>query len=284
MSLGSSARVFNFGPGNPDPGVFPAADLAAAAPLGIYARDRAKLASAIATWRGASRHFVVRLSPAEVQAKVAARLTAMPAEERDYWTALVARTGADRDSLTFLALSLDAGGSPIGVANTDPATRLFLGDVAAPGGDALRTSADDRADALRDVRLFVRSYPVGLLIDEVGPVVANDAYASPAVWNAFVHDPYHGPRVVWGREINLFLLGAANRLNAAADTAYASELRNAIRAVRSAVQASGFHSELWSYDVTGGRVVPARYGTSADVQLWSTTDLAVEYTLSRLPR
>ena len=31
MSLGSSARVFNFGPGNPDPGVFPAADLAAAA-------------------------------------------------------------------------------------------------------------------------------------------------------------------------------------------------------------------------------------------------------------
>jgi hypothetical protein len=151
------------------------------------------------------------------------------------------------------------------------------------GGSA--PPASDRAEVLRDVRLFVRPYPVGLLISEVGPVVANDAYASPPVWDAFVRDPYHGPRVVWGREINLFLLGAANRLRASgSDAAYASELRNAIDSVRRAVQASGFHSELWSYEVKGGRVVPARYGTSADVQLWSTTDLAVEYTLSRLPR
>jgi hypothetical protein len=260
-------------------------DLAAGAPLGSYARERAKLAAAIDSWRGASRHFVVRLGPSEVRSKVAARLAAMPAAERDYWTALVERTGADRDSLTFLALSLDAEGRPIGVANTDPATRLFLGDVPAGGVAGRPALASDRADILRDVRLFVRPYPVGLLIGEVGPVVANDAYASPAVWDAFVRDPYHGPRVVWGREINLFLLGAANRLRGAGgDAAYSSELRGAIDAVRGAVQASGFHSELWSYDVVGGRVVPARYGTSADVQLWSTTDLAVEYTLSRLGR
>jgi hypothetical protein len=260
-------------------------DLAPGTPLGAYAGDRARLASAIDTWRGASRHFVVRLSPAEVQSKVAARLAAMPADEREYWTALVARTGADRDSLAFLALSLDAKGYPIGVANSDPATRLFLGDVPPARGGGSAPPASDRAEVLRDVRLFVRPYPVGLLISEVGPVVANDAYASPPVWDAFVRDPYHGPRVVWGREINLFLLGAANRLRASgSDAAYASELRNAIDSVRRAVQASGFHSELWSYEVKGGRVVPARYGTSADVQLWSTTDLAVEYTLSRLPR
>jgi hypothetical protein len=259
-------------------------DLAPSTPLGRYARDRSTLASAIDTWRGAARHFVVRLAPAEVQSKVAARLAAMPVAERDYWTALVARTGADRDSLTFLALSLDAEGRPIGVANTDPATRLFLGDVSPAAGSASPSTAD-RGDALRDVRLFVRPYPVGLLISEAGPVVANDAYAPPSVWEAFVRDPYHGPRVVWGREINLFLLGAADRLRAAGtDAADAAELRTAIGAVRSAVQASGFHSELWSYDVVGGRVVPARYGTSADVQLWSTTDLAVEYTLSQLGR
>jgi len=143
------------------------------------------------------------------------------------------------------------------------------------------------------MRLFVRPYPVGLLIAEVGPVVANDAYAPPPVWQAFVRDPYHGPRVVWGREVNLFLLGASNRIASAtlgqaavsvnpARAAYVGELRDAIRRVRSAVEASGFHSELWSYEVSDGRVVPARYGTSADVQLWSTTDLVVQFTLSRL--
>jgi hypothetical protein len=62
------------------------------------------------------------------------------------------------------------------------------------------------------------------------------------------------------------------------------ELAAAARQVRGAVEASGFHSELWSYGVEGGRVVPMRYGTGADVQLWSTTDLAVQYVLSRLGR
>jgi hypothetical protein len=136
---------------------------------------------------------------------------------------------------------------------------------------------------------------VGLLIAEVGPVVANDAYARPPVWEAFVRDPYHGPRVVWGREVNLFLLGVSDRIATAtlgqaavsvnpARVAYVDELRAAILRVRSAVDASGFHSELWSYEVSNGRVVPARYGTSADVQLWSTTDLVVQFALSRLGR
>jgi hypothetical protein len=87
---------------------------------------------------------------------------------------------------------------------------------------------------------------------------------------------------VWGREVNLFLLGVAKQIAGARDTAYANELRAAMNRVRSAVAASGFHSELWSYEVRGGRVEPARYGTGSDVQLWSTTDLAVQFTLSRL--
>jgi hypothetical protein len=49
--------------------------------------------------------------------------------------------------------------------------------------------------------------------------------------------------------------------------------------VRDAVEASGFHSELWSFAMDGGRVVPMRYGSGADVQLWSTTDLAVAWAL-----
>jgi len=134
---------------------------------------------------------------------------------------------------------------------------------------------------LRDVRTFVRHYPVGLLIDGVGPVVANDAYASPSVWADFERDRYHGPRVVWGRENNLFLLGAMHRVNdagsAPALAAYRRELTDAIAQVRAAVDASGFHSELWSYELRDGKIVPMRYGSGSDVQLWSTTDLAVGF-------
>jgi len=272
-------------------------DLMADSAFGRYASDSAALRGAIDTWWGASRHFLVRLGPAEVRSHIAARLAAMPAEERRYWTRLLATSGADRDSLSFLALALDAQGKPIGVANTDPATQLFLG---ARGGDERGTpdaaAAGDRRDVLRDVRLFVRPYPAGLFVERVGPVVANDAYARRAVWRAFDRDRYHSPRVVWGREVNLFLLGTAGRIAStgdlagrtatargdSTDAAYARELRAALQQVVAAVEASGFRSELWSYEFRNGRPVPVRYGSGSDVQLWSTTDLAVQFALSRL--
>lgn len=250
-------------------------ELAAGTPLGNYARNPGALRHAIAVWNTASRQFLVALGPADVQSRVAARLAALPDSERPHWNHVLATSHADRDSITFLALSLDAQGRPIPVANTDPATRLFLADAA----------TDTATGALlRDVRLFARAYPVGLLIDGVGPVVANDAYAPSSVWPQFERDQYHGPRVVWGREVNLFLLGVADHLASGRDAAAAPELRDALARVRSAVESSGFHSELWSYAVHGDRVVPVRYGTGSDVQLWSTTDLAVEYALSRLRR
>jgi hypothetical protein len=246
--------------------------------LAHYVRDRAALQTAIERWRGASRHFVVQLGPSEVRERVGARLAALPEGERRHWTEVLAATGADRDSLVFLALSLDAEGHPIGVANSDVATRLFLGETeSAPQAP----DASERAAVLRDVRLFARHYPVGLLIDGVGPVVASDAYAPPPVWADFERDRYHGPRVVWGRENNLFLLGTLRRVQDAGVSpelaAYRRELTDAIAQVRAAVDASGFHSELWSYELRDGRIVPMRYGSGSDVQLWSTTDLAVGF-------
>jgi hypothetical protein len=35
--------------------------------------------------------------------------------------------------------------------------------------------------------------------------------------------------------------------------------------------------------VKQGRLLPIRYGTSGDVQLWNTTNLVVQYVLSKLP-
>lgn len=253
--------------------------LAPDAPLGRWARDATALRAAADAWWGAERHFLVRLGPAEVRAGIDRRLAAMPAEERTWWSGVLQRTGAANDSLEFLALALDAQGQPIGVANSDVATRLFLG----PRPGAPR--ATDRAAALRDVRLFARAYPAGLLIDTIGPVVANDAWAPPAVWEMFVRDRYHSPRVAWGREVNLFLLGVAGEAaRAGGDAAYARELRESAAKVRAAVEASGFGSELWSYEFENGRPVPVRYGSGADVQLWSTTDLAVWYALQQMNR
>jgi hypothetical protein len=254
-------------------------------PLAQFAKSPAALQHAIATWKGAEQHFVVQRDAAAVRAAVTARLAAMPDGERAWWLSRPGTDAALRDSIAFLAVALDGAGAPIPVANTDAATRIFLGE-----GDGPSTPPSDAATARlqRDAALFTRPYPVGLLVDRIGPVVANDAYATPAVWDAFVKDPYHGPRVVWGREVNLFLLGMANQLSRDSDTGVKaaerrSVMRTALNTVRSAVEESGFHTELWSYGFERGTLGAMRYGSGADIQLWSTTDLAVQYVLARLP-
>jgi len=229
-----------------------------AEPLASYARDRKALDHAIAVWKGADRHFRVALSPAEVSQRVAGRLGELPAEERTYWQGVLQRAGPMQDTLRFLALALDGAGRPIPIMNTDPATLLLLDSLDA-----------DRARALIDPMLH--PYPIGLLIENLGPVVANDAYAAPEVWRTFRRDAYHGPAVVWGREVNLLLAGLARLI----------PLSDAGRRITDAVDRSGLrHAELWSYKIADGRLVPARYGTSSDVQLWSLTDLAVQYLLN----
>jgi len=237
-------------------------------PLGGYLRDPAALTRATSIWKSARKHFRVRLAPADVERRVNAKLASLPSMERRYWQAAVKREQAVRDSLSFLALSLDSAGRPLPIVNTDPATELFLN----------RHLSDE--DVLSELTPVLRHYPVGLFVERLGPLVANDAYASRAIWRRFEADQYHGPRVVWGREVNLLLLGLANRLAQKPD----KELRDALRRMLDAVHASGLqHNELWSYEIQGGKLKPVRYGTSSDVQLWNTTNLVVQYMLSRLP-
>ncbi len=248
-------------------------------PLADYLAQPASLDKAVETWRGARRHFEVRLGPAEARQRVEAKLAWLPPQERSHWRRVIATNGPTRDSISFLALSLDGSGKPIPVVNTDPATGLFLGGFG-------------KADSLRlDVARFLRPYPVGLFVDRLGPLVANDAYASREVWDRFKADAYHSPRVVWGREVNLLLLGLAN-LAGSFDPSRGSDstaeplhrvVSEAIDRTVSAVEASGLgYNELWSYRIEGERLLPVRYGTSSDVQLWNTTDLAVEFVLSTL--
>ncbi|MDH3369430.1 MAG: hypothetical protein OEO17_16460, partial [Gemmatimonadota bacterium] len=130
-----------------------------------------------------------------------------------------------------------------------------------------------------------------------GPLVVNDAYASPAVQKRFRDDPYHSPRVVWGREVNLLFLGLARQIEAAYDASgrprdesealrsYVDALRHTLETTRQAVETSGLrHNELWSYRIDGGTLRPVRYGTSSDIQLWNVTDLAVRFLVDRMPQ
>jgi hypothetical protein len=238
-------------------------------PLGRYLTDRAQLQQAIRVWQGAKKHFTVTLSPADIRRHVDAKLAWLPAAERSYWRGVMQQQKEVGDSLTFLVLSLDQGGHPIRIVNTDPATELFLGTTAPPDS------------VLAELRPFLRPYPVGLFVAGLGPLVANDVYASRAIWERFKADQYHSPRVVWGREVNLLLLGIANQVK----NGGRPEFRDALRTILDAVKASGLqHNELWSYQIKDGKLVPVRYGTSSDVQLWNTTELVVEFVLSGLDR
>ena len=250
-------------------------------PLAAFARDRAALQRAVTSWKGAERHFRVALARKDVSERVAARLRWLPPAEGEYWNNVAQRTGAPADTLRFLALSLDGAGRPIPIVNTDPAM-LLLVDSLGP----------DRT--LELIGPIMLPYPWGLFVDGLGPVVANDAYATRDVWEAFRRDRYHSPTVVWGRDVNALLAGLARAMrnakfgmrndSAVVDSAFRiphSALSDALDRILTAVNQSGLrHAELWSYAIENGRLVPSRYGTSSDVQLWSLTDLAVQYLLN----
>src|SRR5438270_312806 len=240
------------------------------APLAGFVRDRAALERAIAVWRGAERHF--RVAVGDVGRPVADRLRWLPRAEREYWEAVIQRTGFLADTLRFLALSLDENGRPIPIVNTDPSMLLLLEPVGL-----------DRTLELAGP--IMQPYPWGLFVDDLGPLVANDTYASRDVWERFRQDPYHSPTVVWGRDVNALLAGLAKQIAAAPSRSGAgvAPLRDALQRTVTAVDRSGLrHAELWSYRIENGRLLPVRYGTSSDVQLWSLTDLAVQFWLDRI--
>ena len=260
--------------------------------LEAYLRDPRTLRAAIASWRGSRRHFEVLMEPDEIRRRVEQALRPLPAPEAAYWRRRLDETDAARRPLSFLALSLDADGRPVEAVNTDPATLLFLEDLT----EEILAGTADPATALEIIDAIMRPYPVGLFVDGLGPVVVNDAYASAQVQQRFREDLYHSPRVVWGREVNLLLLGLARQLEAAYDASgrlrdesdamrtWVEALWSALEATQQAVEASGLgHNELWSYRIEEGALRPVRYGTSSDIQLWNVTDLAVGFLLDRLP-
>jgi glycogen debranching enzyme len=228
-----------------------------------YIRNNEELQKAAETWDTSIQHFKISLTQTEVESRIHAKLNSLSAEERQYWNAILVKTRIPAMDFQFLALSLDDQGKAIPVMNTDPATLLYI--------------AGNLPDPFRDSLLL--PYPVGLFVENLGLLVANDAYASPAIWNKFEKDRYHAPTVVWGREVNLFILGLIrNILDSSKSRESLETFQLDLNKIATAVDKSGLkHSELWSYRIENGKLIPSRYGTSSDIQLWNLTDLSVQF-------
>ncbi len=259
--------------------------------LDEYLHNPAALRLAVETWRSAKKHFWVSLNAQQVKQQVQAKLGWLPQPEKAYWDKALAQNAAANKEIELLALALDSQGRPLPVANTDPATLLFLENFT----EKILNSEATPAEVLKLVEVFVRPYPVGLFVAGVGPLVANDVYAPLEIWENFKRDHYHSPTVVWGREVSLIMLGLSKQILAAYDEQgqlknaslanYVGELRRTLDTITAAVEASGLkHNELWSYKIENGNLLSSRYPASCDIQLWNLTDLAVQYSLAQIAR
>ena len=249
----------------------PAALDAAAALLregvaGPGAPDAAEAARLAATWRAeAPRPFAVTLPAVDARAAVSrfAREQGVDAAP-----ALASLPGGP---LAFEALSLDAQGRPIPVLNSDVGFALLFG---APSPETLG----------RMVRGVMRPFPAGLMTD-VGPVVADAAYAPADVRAKFGRTAYHGA-VVWAWQVAVLIAGLDRQL---ARPDLPAALRPELAAARDRLNASmravgdTRTSELWSWSVADGRYRVQAFGAAAGdadesnaAQLWSTVFLALD--------
>lgn len=172
--------------------------------------------------------------------------------------------------LVLNALSLDADGTPVPVLHSDDGFALLFGRL-------------DAAQVNRAVSSMMRPFPAGLMTG-VGMVVADPAYATPAVQARFGKTAYHGT-VVWSWQQAILAAGLQRQL-ARTDLpdALHAQLQSAQRTLWTAIDAAHAvrSSELWSWRYADGRYRVVPFGASSGdadesnaAQLWSTVFLAL---------
>jgi hypothetical protein len=230
--------------------------------------DAALLAQAAAQrqiWRQAAAPlFRIQLDRSTALARLYSYASALGVDPQPAAAALSSPT------LTYEALSLDAGGHALPVMHSDLGLQLLLAD---PDPSTL-TSA---------LRTLMSPFPAGLMTP-VGLLVANPAFAGPATQRQFGRDAYHGT-VVWAWQQAVLLAGIDRQLQRA-DLAAPLRLRLTSaraalwRAIDRAKPMRG--SELWSwsdgpagYQLQAFRPANGGEAESDAAQLWSTVFLAL---------
>jgi hypothetical protein len=170
----------------------------------------------------------------------------------------------------FHALSLTADARTIPVIHSDDGFEFLFGD---PSPEALRQA----------VTALMRPFPAGLLTD-VGVVVANPVYATPAIQAQLTRNAYHGT-VIWSWQQAVLASGLQRQLRRKdLSPSLAAYLRAAQTQLWAAIRSAQTmrNSELWSWTFTAGHFHIAPFGANAAdadesnaAQLWSTVYLAI---------
>ena len=213
--------------------------------------------------REAPSMFEVTMTPQSARAEVsryARRIGVLPS---------AAVAAVPDEPLLFRAIALDGQGAPVPILSSDEAfALLFLNSPP--------------AEVERIVAALMRPFPAGLMTD-VGPVVANPAYAADALEPAFGRGRYHGT-VIWSWQQAMLFAGISRQLERSDMTPSAREtLASAAATLKAALGAA--HdvrgSELWSWSQLDGRYRVESFGQRQEdetesnaAQLWSTVYLA----------
>lgn len=246
------------------------------------------LDNAITNWKTAEKYFWTNIKYKDANKKIEEKLNWLSKDEKKYWERILNKLNYNKD-INFLTLSLDENGGRIKVENTDPAELLFLTNFT----DEVLQNKIPADSVLNLLNMFTLPFPKGLFVEGLGTLVANDTYASKQIWEAFKNDKYHSPYVIWGREVNLILIGLCKQILAGYDAggklkdkklfSYKKELKVILNKIHTAVEESGLqHNELWSYKIRDGKLYPMRYETTSDIQLWNLTNLTVQYLLEKV--
>jgi hypothetical protein len=235
----------------------------------LTAADRTLFAAAAQqarTWRTrAPPLFDVAISHAAAAHAVAAYAAAQGIPPQPALSAL------GDGALHFHALALTVSGKPIAVMHSDEGFALLFADLEAQ-------------ELERTVGTLLRPFPAGLMTG-AGMLVANPAFAAPALQEQFSRNAYHGT-VVWSWQQALFAAGLQRQLERRdLPPPLRAQLLEAQRTLWSAIEATRSlrNSELWSWTFAADHYQLVPFGTAAaDVdesnaaQLWSTVYLAVQ--------
>ncbi|MFN4217336.1 MAG: hypothetical protein ACK4HQ_08060 [Brevinematales bacterium] len=192
-------------------------------------------------------------------------------EEFIFWY----RNVQKRNDFPLYALSLDENGRRVEVLHSDIGMLFLLADL----------SVEEIDDMLIGLQM---SYPLGL-DTPAGILVANPALSDdPLLYYALARRAYHGT-VVWGWQQVMIQMGLLRQYNFLKTKGYEEKAKNIYQCLqkiwdRQRTAKDFLTSELWSWKVEKGSIIPAAYGVEAEsatesnpYQLWSTTFLAAVY-------
>ncbi len=239
-----------------------------------------KVDDVIKVWEKTGKYFAVSLNHDEIKEKFNLKESYLGLMEQNFIIPL---------SLKFLGISRDDHGNVIPLMNTDLGIKFVCFALIGKDSDF----SEYFKEALDFYSLTVLPYPLGLFIDNVGVVCCNDTYTNVEIWKEFEKDTYHSPKAVWGREVNIILLGLLDLIEILSEEEDNAKhfkqiiplYKNYFYTIYNAVEKSGLkNSELWSYEFENNNAKAIRYHTSSDIQLWNLSSLAVEYKIYKLKK